>query len=131
FYWGGVKKSRWIKDNGAPRKVEYTPSRDIDGNHTIDVTYGAIAGLDPNRGLVFVLQALAGGLIAKSTARKTLPVDLNVAAEEKQIQKEMIEDAVAGTLAMIPQAIPQMAAMGQDPREVVRQVTEVHKLIQK
>lgn len=130
-YWGGESKTRYIKDNGAPRKITYTPNKDIAGNYTVDVTYGAIAGLDPNRGLVFVLQALAGGLIAKSTARKSLPVDLNQRAEELQIQKEQIEDAVAATLAMLPQAIPQMAAMGQDPREVVMQVTAVHKLITK
>lgn len=128
-YWGGVKKTRRIKDNGSPRKVEYTPAKDINGDYTVDVTYGAIAGLDPNRGLVFVLQALAGGLIAKSTARKTLPVDLNVEAEEKQIQMEQVDDSIAATIAMLPQAIPQMAAMGQDPRELVMQVVQARKLI--
>lgn len=128
-YWGEVKKTRRIKDNGSPRKVDYTPSKDINGDYTVDVTYGAIAGLDPNRGLVFVLQALAGGLIAKSTARKTLPVDLNVEAEEKQIQMEMIDDSIAATLATLPQAIPQMAAMGQDPREITMQVVQARKLI--
>lgn len=128
-YWGGVKKTRRIKDNGAPRKFDYEPAKDIDGDYTIDVTYGAIAGLDPNRGLVFVLQALAGGLIAKSTARKTLPVDLNVVAEERQIQLEQIDDSIAASLAMLPQALPQMAMMGQDPRELVLQFAEVRKLI--
>jgi len=128
-YWGGVKKTRRIKDNGAPRKFDYTAGKDIDGDYTIDVTYGAIAGLDPNRGLVFVLQALAGGLIAKSTARKTLPVDLNVVSEERQIQLEQMDDSIAASLAMLPQALPQMAMMGQDPRELVLQFAEVRKLI--
>jgi hypothetical protein len=128
-YWANEKKTRRIKDNGSPRKIEYTPSKDIAGDYTVDVTYGAIAGLDPNRGLVFVLQALAGGLIAKSTARKTLPVDLNVEAEERQIQMEQMDDSIAATLAMLPQAIPQMAAMGQDPRELTMQVVQARKLI--
>lgn len=128
-YWSGEKKTRRIKDNGSPRKVEYTPAKDIAGDYTVDVTYGAIAGLDPNRGLVFVLQALAGGLIAKSTARKTLPVDLNVEAEEKQIQMEQIDDSIAATLAMLPQAIPQMAAMGQDPRDITMQVVQARKMV--
>ena len=128
-YWGDVKKTRRIKDNGSPRKVEYIPSKDIDGDYTIDVTYGAIAGLDPNRGLVFVLQALAGGLLSKQTARKTLPVDLNVVEEEKAIQLEQMDDSIAATLAMLPQAIPQMAAMGQDPRELTMQVVQARKLI--
>ena len=129
IYWGETKKTRRIKDNGAPRKYDYVPSKNIDGDYTIDVSYGAIAGLDPNRGLVFVLQALAGGLIAKSTARKSLPVDLNPLAEERQIQLEGIEDAVADMLAMIPQALPQMAAMGADPRDVALQTAQVHKLV--
>lgn len=130
-YWGSAKKVRHIKDNGSPRRVEYEPAKDIAGNYTVDVTYGAIAGLDPNRGLVFVLQALAGGLIAKSTARKTLPVDLNVEAEEKQIVLEQIDDSIAATIAMLPQAIPQMAAMGQDPRDLVMQTAELRNLILK
>lgn len=129
--WPNTKKTRRIKDNGAPRKYEYTPSKDIAGDYSCDVTYGAIAGLDPNRGLVFVLQALAGGLIAKSTARKTLPVDLNVVAEERQIQMEAIDDAVAASLAALPQAIPMMATQGMDPRQVVEQVVAVRQLVSK
>ena len=129
--WGGVKKSRQIRDNGAPRKFTYTPSKDIAGDYTVDVTYGAIAGLDPNRGLVFVLQALAGGLIAKSTARKTLPVDLNVLAEERQIQLEHIDDSIAASIAALPQAIPSMAMQGQDPRQIVMQIAQLHDLILK
>lgn len=128
-YWTGEKKTRRIKDNGSPRKVEYEPGKDIAGDYTIDVTYGAIAGLDPNRGLVFVLQALAGGLISKKTARKTLPVDLNVLEEETAIQLEQMDDSIAATLAMLPQAIPQMAAMGQDPRDLAMQVVQARKLI--
>jgi hypothetical protein len=130
-YFGDIKKVRRIKDNGSPRTYTYTPAKDINGEYTVDVTYGAIAGLDPNRGLVFVLQALAGGLIAKSTARKTLPVDLNVEAEELQIQLEQIDASVAATLAMLPQAIPQLAAMGQDPRQIAMQTVEIRKLVAK
>jgi hypothetical protein len=128
---GGSKKTRYIKDNGAPRRFDYTPIKDINGDYTIDVSYGAIAGLDPNRGLVFVLQALAGGLIAKSTARKTLPVDLNVQAEERQIQKEAMDDSIAAAIAMLPQAIPQMAMGGADPRELVLQISQLRDLLDK
>ena len=130
-YFGDVKKTRRIKDNGSPRTYTYTPGKDINGDYTVDVSYGAIAGLDPNRGLVFVLQALAGGLIAKSTARRSLPVDINIEDEERQIQLEQIDASVAATLAMLPQAIPQLAAMGQDPREIAMQTVEVRKLVAK
>jgi hypothetical protein len=86
--WANAKKTLTLKDNGAPRKITYVPTKDINGDHVVDVSYGAIAGLDPNRGLVFVLQALAGGLISKSTARKSLPVDMNPLAEGRQIEME-------------------------------------------
>jgi hypothetical protein len=129
--WGGVKKTRRLKDNGAPRKIVYTPAKDIDGEHTVDVSYGAIAGLDPNRGLVFVLQALAGGLISKQTARKSLPVDMNPMAEDRQIQLEQVDASIAGTIAALPQILPQMTMGGQDPREFVLQIAELRKQISK
>jgi hypothetical protein len=129
--WPDVKKTRFIKDNGAPRKFEYVPSKDIAGNHTVDVTYGAIAGLDPNRGLVFVLQALAGGLLSKQTAMKSLPVDMNPLAETRQIQLEQMNDSIAAAVAQLPLAIPQMAMGGADPRELVLQISQLEKLISK
>ena len=127
--WPNTEKTVQIKDNGAPRKVTYTPSKDINGDHVVDVTYGAIAGLDPNRGLVFLLQSLAGNLISKSTARRHLPVDLNVLAEERQIQLEQMDDSIAAAMAQLPLAIPQMAMGGADPRELTLQIVEARKLI--
>jgi hypothetical protein len=129
--YGKVRKARRVKDNGAAREITYTPAKDFAGDYSVDVTYGAIAGLDPNRGLVFLLQALAGGLVAKSTARRHLPVDLNVVAEERQIQLEKVDEAIAASIAMLPQAIPQMAMTGEDPRKLVLQLSEFYDLIQK
>lgn len=129
--WGDTKKTCRIKDNGSPRKFTYTPSKDINGDHTVDASYGAIAGLDPNRGLVFVLQALAGGLMSKKTAMKSLPVELNVLAEERQIEMEQLDGSIAAAIATLPQAIPQMAAGGADPRDLVMQIAELHKRIEK
>lgn len=125
--WGGRKKSVRVKDAGSPRKVEYTPSKDIDGDYTVDVSYGAIAGLDPNRGLVFLLQALAGGLISKNTSRRFLPVELNVVEEERQIDIEGVRDSLAASVAALAQGIPMMASQGMDPRELVVQLSEVMK----
>ena len=130
-YWGGRKKTIRIKDNGAPRKVDYDPSVDINGDYTVDVSYGAIAGLDPNRGLVFILQALAGGLISKTTARKYLPVDLNPLAEERQITLEALHEATAGTIAIFPQLLLQLQSMGMDPREAVIQLAELKKRLER
>lgn len=129
--WPEVKKLRYIKDNGAPRKVEYAPSKAIAGNYLADVSYGAIAGLDPNRGLVFLLQGLAGGLFSKQTARRYLPVDINAQAEERQIQAEQMDDSISATLATLPQAIPQMAMSGMDPREILLQSVAAREALAK
>lgn len=129
--WGPVKKTRRLKDNGAPRKITYTPSKDISGEYTVDVSYGAIAGLDPNRGLVFVLQALAGGLLSKQTAMKSLPVDMNPMAESRQIQLEHMDDSIAAAMSQLPLGIPSMAAQGQDPRQLVMQIAELRTRISK
>ena len=131
--WGNVSKTVRIKDNGAPRRVTYTPSKDINGDHVVDVSYGAIAGLDPNRGLIFVLQSMAGGLISKSTGRRSLGgvLDLNIPAEERQMQLEQMDDAIAASLAQLPLAIPQMALAGADPRELALQVTKARELVQR
>ena len=130
-YWGGTQKTCRIKDNGAARKFTYTPAKDINGDYTVDVTYGAIAGLDPNRGLVFVLQALAGGLLSKQTAMKSLPVDMNPLAETRQIQLEQVDDSISASISALPQAIPQMAMSGADPRELVMQIAQYRDLVQK
>ena len=129
--WGQTRKERRIRDNGSPRKFSYMPAKDINGDYTVDVTYGAIAGLDPNRGLVYVLQALAGGLMSKQTAMKSLPVEMNVLAEERQIDLEQLDGSIAASIAALPQAIPQMAMGGADPRELVLQVAQLHDLIEK
>jgi hypothetical protein len=132
-FWGDVQKTVRIKDNGAPRQITYTPSKDIKGDYVVDVAYGAIAGLDPNRGLIFVLQSMAGGLISKSTGRRSLGgvLDLNIPAEERQMQLEQMDDSIAAALAQLPLAIPQMALGGADPRELVLQVTKARDLVSK
>lgn len=126
--WGNTPKSITVDDAGSPVEVRYTPSKDIAGDHTVSVSYGAIAGLDPNRGLVFVLQALQAQLISRDTAQRSLPFDINVVAEQQKIDVEAIQSSLTGAIATLPQAIPMMASQGQDPRELVMQVAEVLKL---
>ncbi len=54
---GNVEKELKGNYHGTPYSIKYKPLRDIDGDHTVDVQYGLMAGLDPNRALVFGLQA--------------------------------------------------------------------------
>jgi len=51
-------------DAGSPYEITYKPSKDIKGDFTADVRYGMLAGLNPAQGLIFMLQALGGGLIS-------------------------------------------------------------------
>ena len=129
--WPNVTKTVRVKDTGAPYQITYTPAKDIRGDYTSDITYGAIAGLDPNRGLVFILQTLGGGLISKDSARRHMPVDIDPIAEEEQIAVEAIRESLLGTVATLPQMVPPMMAQGGDGREIILQVAEILSLVQK
>lgn len=129
--WSGVTKTVRVKDAGSPFEVVYDPAKDIAGDYSIDVSYGAIAGLDPNRGLVFILQTLAAQLISKDTARRYLPVDLNPTSEDQKIDIEAMRDSLTAAMATLPQAIPQLAAQGMDVRALVLELSQVMDLRQK
>jgi hypothetical protein len=118
-------------DAGSPYALEYLPSRDIKGDYSADVRYGMLAGLNPAQGLIFMLQALGGGLISKDMAMRELPFNVNVTLEQEKIEVEKMRDSLLGSLAAYTQAIPQMATQGQDPSEIVRKIAEVIKARQK
>ena len=112
-------------DSGSPYEVIYKPTKDIKGDYTADVRYGMLAGLNPAQGLIFMLQALGGGLISKDMAMRELPFTVNVTQELEKIEIEKMRDALLGSLTAYTQAIPQMATQGQDASEVVRKIASV------
>jgi hypothetical protein len=114
-------------DAGSPFMVTYIPSKDIKKDYSADVRYGMLAGLNPAQGLIFMLQALGGGLISKDMAMRELPFGVNVTLEQEKIEIEKMRDALVSSLASMAQAIPQMAMQGQDPSALVRQMSEVIK----
>ena len=114
-------------DAGSPFALTYVPSKDIKKDYSADVRYGMLAGLNPAQGLIFMLQALGGGLISKDMAMRELPFGVNVTLEQEKIEIEKMRDALVGSLASMAQAIPQMAMQGQDPSALVRQMSEVIK----
>ena len=118
-------------DSGSPYEITYKPSKDIKGDYSADVRYGMLAGLNPAQGLIFMLQALGGGLISKDMAMRELPFTVNVTQELEKIEIEKMRDALLGSLTAYTQAIPQMATQGQDASEVVRKIAEVIKSRQK
>ena len=125
-----VKTIRGV-DAGSPYALEYKPSKDIKGDYSADVRYGMLAGLNPAQGLIFMLQALGGKLISKDMAMRELPFNVNVTQEQEKIEVEDMRNALVASLQAYTQAIPQMAANGQDPTDIVGKIAKVIKSRQK
>jgi hypothetical protein len=125
-----IKTIRGV-DAGSPYALEYKPSKDIKGDYSADVRYGMLAGLNPAQGLIFMLQALGGKLISKDMAMRELPFNVNVTQEQEKIEVEDMRNALVSSLQAYTQAIPQMAANGQDPTDIVGKIASVIKSRQK
>ena len=106
--------------NGSPYTVKYTPSKDIRGEYGVSYEYGMLAGLDPNRALVWGLQALSAGLLSKSFLRRNLPMSLDVTEEEQTMDVENLRQSLMTSIQAYASAIPEMAANGADASEPVR-----------
>jgi hypothetical protein len=111
--------------DGTPYEIKYRPSRDIKGDHTVDVQYGLMAGLDPNRALVFGLQARGDRLISRDFLRRQMPFALNATEEEQRVDIEEMRDALKQAVAGYAQAIPVLAQNGQDPGDVLSRLSEI------
>jgi hypothetical protein len=101
------------------------PSKDIKGDTSIEVRYGLMAGLDPSRALIFSLQALGANLVSKDFIRRELPWSVNVTLEEQRIEVEKMRDNLSASITATAQAIPAMAAQGQDPSKLIQNIADV------
>lgn len=124
-YFGDVQREVSGSANGVPYKLKYRPSTDIAGNYGINIEYGLMAGLDPNRALVFALQARGDKLISRSFTRRNLPITMNAAEEERAIDMEEMRDALKAGVASLAAAVPQMVTQGQDPLEIIEKMATV------
>jgi hypothetical protein len=118
-------------DAGSPYEITYSPRKDIKGDFSADVRYGMLAGLNPAQGLIFMLQALGGKLISKDMAMRELPFTVNVSQELEKIEIEEMRTALLASLQAYTQAIPQIAAQGGDPSDIVQKIASVIKARQK
>jgi hypothetical protein len=118
-------------DSGSPYEITYKPTKDIKQDYSADVRYGMLAGLNPAQGLIFMLQALGGGLISKDMAMRELPFTVNVTQEIEKIEIENMRASLLGSLTALSQAIPQMVAGGQDASGIVNKIAAVIKARQK
>ena len=114
-------------DAGSPYQITYKPSKDIKKDYSADVRYGMLAGLNPAQGLIFMLQALGGGLISTDLAMRELPFGINVTQEQEKIEIENMRKSLVQSLQAYTQAIPQMAMQGQDPSMVIKKIADVIK----
>jgi hypothetical protein len=117
--------------NGTPYNLKYKPERDISGDYTVDVQYGLMAGLDPNRALVFGLQARGDKLISRDFLRRQMPFSFNATQEEEKVETEELRDAMKQAIASYAQAIPALASQGQDPSDILRKLSYVISARQK
>jgi len=124
-YFGDTPREVQGSSNGVPYKLKYKPQSDIAGQHGVNVEYGLMAGLDPNRALVFALQARGDKLLSRSFVRRHLPISMNAAEEERAVDMEEMRDSLKASVASLAAAIPQMASQGQDPTKIIEQMAKV------
>lgn len=124
-FWKNTRRFIRVQVNGQQFEETYVPSRDIAGVYQVDVTYGMAAGMDPNRALVFLLQARGDKLISRDFALRQLPFDINVDQVMEQIDTEELTDALKQMLAQTAMAVPMMAAQGQDPSDMLKKLAKV------
>ena len=119
-FWTDEKRTIRGVIEGTPYEQDYIPRRDIAGDWTCDVSYGFLAGMDPNRALVFMLQALAAKLLDRATVQRHMPFDIDVTQLQQNIDVEELRDALKqGVLAYV-QAIGPIAEQGGDPSLILQ-----------
>jgi hypothetical protein len=127
---GGLKKITGTQA-GASYEIEYEPIKDISGDYSIQARYGLMAGLDPNRALIFALQALQADLVSHDFVMRELPWTMNVSQEQERIDVEKMRASLSGSFQALAQAIPQMASSGQDPTGIINKMAQVIDLRRK
>lgn len=122
---GSLKRTVRGNSMGVPFEVTYTPETDIKGDYTVEVVYGLMAGLDPNRALVFGLQARGDNLISREFMQENMPFSVNPTEEQQRIDIEDMRDALKQAVAGYAQAIPVLAQNGADPGEILSRLSQI------
>ena len=128
---GSMTKEIKGVDDGTPFNMKYIPSRQIAGEYGVDVRYGIMSGMDPNRAIIALLQMRSDKLVSRDYVRREIPMELNVTQEEQRVDIEEMRDSLRVALAQTAQAIPALVAQGQDPSLIVSRLAEVIKGRQK
>lgn len=129
--WPNEKKTIRGMVQGSPFEESYVPSKDIDGDYTVDVTYGFAAGQDPARAIVGLLQLRGDQLISRDFFQRQLPMEIDVVQMQQQIDNEQMIDALKQGMMGYAQTIPQLALNGQDPMDALSKMAKVIELREK
>lgn len=129
--WPNEKRTVRGTVEGSPFEETYIPAKDIDGDYTVDVTYGFAAGQDPARAIVGLLQLRGDQLISRDFFQRQLPMNIDVSQMQIQIDNEQMADAIKQGMMGYAQAIPQMALQGQDPVAAMKRLADMMKLREK
>jgi hypothetical protein len=87
--------------------------------------------MDPNRAIIALLQMRSDKLVSRDYVRREIPMELNVTQEEQRVDIEEMRDSLRVALSQYAQAIPALAAQGQDPTQIIGRIAEVIKGRQK
>ena len=128
---GSMQKEIKGVDDGTPFNMKYIPSKQIAGEYGVDVRYGIMSGMDPNRAIIALLQMRSDKLVSRDYVRREIPMDLDVTQEEQRVDIEEMRDSLRIAVAQYAQTIPALAAQGQDPSLIVSRIAEVIKGRQK
>jgi hypothetical protein len=118
-YWPNKAKTIRGIAEGTPFEQTYVPSKDIAGDYTCDVTYGMLAGMDPSRGLVFMLQALGAGLVDKGTVQRQMPWDIDVTQLQQNIEIERLREAGLQGILALSSSIGELIQQGGDANSIL------------
>lgn len=129
--WGNSQKQIRGHSAGVPYDIRYNPAKDIAGDHTVEVTYGFAAGMDPNRAVVMLLQLRAEKAISRDYFMRQMPFDLNVLEEQSKIDVEETREAMKQSVYAYAQAIPALAQQGMDPADAVGKLVTIVQGLQK
>lgn len=116
---------------GTPFEESYVPAGDINGNYTVDVTYGFAAGQDPARAIVALLQLRGDQLVSRDFVQRQLPMELDVTELQVQIDQEQMDDALKQGVMAYMQSILPMAQQGMDPTDALTRISKLMKERQK
>ena len=123
--WPDVEKKLRGDLDGVKYELTYKAGRDIKGEHTIDVQYGLMAGLDPNRALVFGLQARGDKLISRDFLRRQMPFAVNATEEEAKTDIEDLRESLKEFIQAYAQSLPAMVQQGMDPTSSITKIAQI------